>query len=201
MTIITRRTFGLGAATTVLAACSASPVPTDTYYSLTPPVTSSSRSGGPLKGIADVAPIRGDGVVNARALLFRGKQSQIQQYSYHFWADTPATMLQRSLVDALRAAQAFDMVATPDMRLTRDYEVMGTLRKLEHDLSQDGGRAVIEVELGVRKISGNKMLLLKVYTAGVAAPGGNMSGVVAACSAALGQILGQFIADLGQVQV
>ena len=108
-------------------------------------------------------------------------------------------MLQRGLVDALRAAQIFEMVATPDMKLNRDYEVMGTLRKLENDLARGEGHAVVEVEMGVRKVSGNKVLILKVYNADVAVPGGSMPGVVAGFSAALGQIVGQFIADLGSV--
>ncbi len=198
MTIITRRSFGLGVATATLTACSAAPVPTDTYYRLVPTGSLPTRNGAPIKGTAEVAPIRGDGVVNARALLFRGAAGQLQQYSYQFWADTPASLLQRSLIDTLRAAKMFDTVAAPEMRLDRDYEIMGTLRKLEHDL-QGSGHAVIEVELGVRKVIGNNVLLLKVYAADVAVAGSGMPAVVSACSAGLGQIFSQFLADLGQI--
>ncbi len=200
MTILNRRALMLGVSAAALAACSSAPVPTDSYYRLTPSGAISPRGSGPLKGIAEVTPIRGEGVVNARALLFRKSTSQLQQYSYHFWADAPAAMLQRALVDALRAARTFDTVAMPEMKLNRDYEVMGSLRKLENDISQGGGRAVVEMELGLRKVSGNKVLLLKVYTGDVAAAGSDMPAVVAAFSTAVGQILGQFVAELGQIQ-
>ena len=200
MTIMNRRSLLLGVSLAALTACSSSPVPTDSYYRLTPSGAPAPRAGGPLKGIAEVTPIRGEGVVNARALLFRKSVSQLQQYSYHFWADTPAAMLQRALVDALRTARAFETVVMPELKANRDYEVMGSLRKLENDLLQGGGRAVVEVELGLRKVSGNKVLLLKVYTAEVAASGNEIPNLVAGFSTAVGQILGQFITDLGQIQ-
>jgi len=200
MTDIARRSVLLGASSAVLAACSAAPVPTDSYYRLAPTLISAPRAGGPLKGIAEVAPIRGEGVVNARALLFRKGQSQLQQYSYHFWADTPAAMLQRALVDALRAAQAFDMVAMPEMRLNRAFEVMGNLRKLENDITGNDAKAVVELELGVRKVSGNAILLLNVYSAETVVTGSGVPSVVAGFSGALGDIFNRFITDLGRVQ-
>lgn len=186
-----------GAAGFALAACSSAPVPVDTFYRLNTDAPAL-KSAVKLKGMAEVSPIRGEGVVNERALLFRPSMSELQQYSYHFWADTPASMLQRDLIDALRSAGVFDAVAMPEMRLNRDYEVMGTLRKLENDMTGGGNRAVVELELGVRQVRGNKILLLKVYNAEAAAAGG-MPELVSAFSAALGQIFGQFVGDLSQL--
>jgi ABC-type uncharacterized transport system auxiliary subunit len=200
MTHIPRRSLLLGASSAALAACSAAPVPTDAYYRLAPTLISAPRAGGPLKGIAEVSPIRGEGVVNARALLFRKGESQLQQYSYHFWADTPSAMLQRALVDALRSAQAFETVALPEMRLNRVYEVVGSLRKLENDITGSTAKAVVELELGVRKVGGNAILLLDVYTAEAAVTGSGVPSVVAGFSGAVGDIFNRFVADLGRVQ-
>jgi cholesterol transport system auxiliary component len=199
MNLFNRRSLLVSAAAAALGACAAAPVPTDTYYRLAPIVVAAPRAGGPLKGIAEVAPVRGEGVVNARALLFRKSAAELQQYSYHFWADTPAAMLQRGLIDALRAAQAFDTVAAPEMRLNRDYEIMGTLRRLEHDLSDGDARAVLEVELGLRRVGDNTVMLLKTYAAELPVTGSGVPSVVAGLSAAFGDIVNRFVADLGRI--
>ncbi|MSO97256.1 MAG: hypothetical protein EXR11_03415 [Rhodospirillaceae bacterium] len=196
----TRRTFVTSlTATGLVASCSSAPVPTDTFYRLEPRSAPPTRAGGPIKGIAEVAPLRGEGIINERAILYRSGAAELRQYSYHFWADTPAAMLQRALIDALRSARAFDTIVNPEMRLNRDYEISGTIRKLEHDVTSGGSRSVMEVELGVRKVAGNQMALLKTYTAELSASGGQVDAAVAGFSGAVGQIFTSFITDLGQI--
>ena len=195
---ISRRALLTSSAALALTACAAAPVPVDTYYRLEP--LSAAAVTATLKGTVEVAPLRGEGVVNGRALLYRKSATELQQYSYHFWADTPATMLQRSLVDMLRATKAFDAVVTPDMRLDRAYEIIGTVRKLENDQSRGGSRAVMEIELGVRKVAGNTVLLLKVYSAEAPVSGAGMPAVITALSAAQAQIYSQFLADFAQIR-
>jgi ABC-type uncharacterized transport system auxiliary subunit len=182
-----------------LAACSSAPVPTDTFYRLEPRAAPTARAGGPLKGVAEVTPLRGEGVINERAILYRAGTSQLRQYSYHFWADTPSAMLQRNLIDALRAAKAFERVVAPELRLNRDYEISGTIRKLEHDVTS-GSRAVMEVELAVRRISGNQVMLMKSYTAELSTSDDEVAAAVDGFAGALAQIIAAFIADLGQIQ-
>lgn len=195
MTVMNRRSLLLVSGAAALASCSADPVPVDTFYRLEASAPAQ-RPGGPIKGIVEVLPIRGEGIVNGRAILFRRGAAELQQYSYHFWADTPASMLQRQLVDALRAGQAFENVALPEMRLQRDYEIVGTLRKLEHDAA--ASRAIVEIELSARKVRGNTALVVKVYTAEVATRGEGVPGAVAGFSDALSQIIAEFTADVGQ---
>jgi cholesterol transport system auxiliary component len=180
----------------ILAACSADPVPVDTYYRLELAAAPQPRQGGPIPGIAEVVPLRGDGVVNGRAILFRRGPAELQPYSYHFWADTPADLVQGQLIDALRNANAFEKIASPEMRLNRDYEILGTLRKLEHNTPQS--TAVIELELTVRKVRGNTALWTKVYKAETPTKGDDVSSAVTGFSAALSQIIAEFVADLGQ---
>lgn len=201
MTILNRRSvIALALTAATLVGCSSSPVPIDTYYRLEQGAAIAPRAGGPLKGLAEVMPLRGEGVVNGRAILYRSAPSELRQYSYHFWADTPASMLQRDLIDALRSAQAFETIALPEMRMNRDYEVMGALRKLEHDVSGSNPRAIIELELAVRKTRGSQPLLLKVYKAEVPAAADGVSAAIPGFSTALDQIFTQFVADLAQIE-
>ena len=131
---LSRAAIGIGSAI-VLAACTSPPVPTDTFYNLTSGRTGVSVSVSKLGGTIEVPRFRGGGVVNERAIVYRASVTEQRQYSYHYWAEPPAVMLQRSFIDALRQSQTFDQVAAPEIRADRDYELIGTLRRLEHDVS------------------------------------------------------------------
>jgi len=181
-----------------LAACSADPVPLNSYYRVdaaTPPA----RVGGPIQGVAEVPPMRGEGIVNDRAILYRVSSSELRQYSYHFWADGPTAMLQGELVDALRGAGAFTSVVTPDMRVNRDYEVLGRVAKLEHDTVGGSAKVVIEVEISVRNVRDGRQVLLKTYTAEAPASSTSVPDAVAAFSQAFSKIATDLVGDLGAV--
>ncbi len=197
MNVLNRRSLISLLAAVLVASCSSDPVPTDTYYRLELANAPAPRAGGPIAGLAEVAPLRGEGIVNGRAILFRSGPNELKPYSYHFWADTPASMLQRQMIDALRAAKVFENTALPEMRLNRDYEVVGTLRKLEIDAQQN--RAIVEIELGVRKARGGQVLLLKVYNADVPTKGEGVPAGVGGLSDGLAQIVATFISDLAQL--
>lgn len=179
-----------------LAACSADPVPLDTYYRLQPTMTYPARPGGPLSGTAEVAPLRGEGIINSRAILYRISASELRQYTYHFWSEAPAAMLQRALIDALRAGRAFTQVVAPEMRMARDYEILGTLRTFEHDTSGPD-RVLVALELGVRKLADRGAVTLKSYAAEQPCTDGSVAAAVRAFSQAFDRIAADFIADLG----
>jgi ABC-type uncharacterized transport system auxiliary subunit len=181
-----------------LAACSAEPVPLDTYYRLQPTMAYPARPGGPLPGTAEVAPLRGEGIINSRAILYRLSPSELRQYTYHFWSEAPAAMLQRALIDALRAARAFEQVVAPEMRMARNYEVLGTLRTFEHDTS-GRDRVLVALELGVRKLGADGQATLKSYAAEESCADGSVAAAVRAFSQAFDRIAADFINDLGQL--
>ncbi len=193
-----RRWLQAGAALGLLtlAACSSDPVPRDTFYRLGPPAVPAARAGGPITGVAEVPPFRAAGIVSERAILFRDSPDQLQQYTYHAWAEPPALMLQRSLIGVLRQAQAFGTVATPDMRPDRDYELRGDLRQLEHVRGAGRSTVAMEIELAVRRVRGNQQVLLKTYRAEEPVPDGSVGGAVAAFTRGLDSIYGAFLADL-----
>ena len=104
-------------------------------------------------------------------------------------------MLQRSIIAALRAANAFETVATPEMRLDRQYELLGTLHQLEHVLGGSAS-AVLEVELGLRRVRGNEQVLLKTYRAEQPATDATVDGAIVAFTRALDTVCGQFLTDI-----
>lgn len=196
MNAISRRLVLLAAL--ALGACSADPVPLNSYYRIdaaTPPA----RTGGPIQGVAEVPPLRGEGIVNDRAILYRVSPSELRQYSYHFWADGPTAMLQGELVDALRGAGAFTSVVTPDMRVNRDYEILGRVAKLEHDAASGSAKVVIEIEISVRAVRDGRQVLLKTYIAEAPASSTSVPDAVSAFSQAFSKIAAEFVADLGSI--
>jgi ABC-type uncharacterized transport system auxiliary subunit len=82
------------------------------------------------------------------------------------------------------------------MRLARDYEVIGRIRRFE----QSGAAVDVEVELSLRAGRGGAPLLLKSYTEEVAAADETIPSAVAAFSTAVGRIWTRFVADLAAVR-
>lgn len=189
-----RRVFVLGAASVLFASCSAAPVPTDTYYNLTAGASVSSGGGSPIEGTVEVPPFRAEGVVNERAIIFRQSDTTQKQYTYHYWSEPPSIMLQRSLIDALRTSRTFGQAAAPEFRADRDYEIVGTLRRLEHVVG-GGGTVIVEFDVGLRRIRGNESLLLKTYRTERSA-GRGVASAVSAMSAALDELLADMVKDI-----
>jgi len=196
MTNLSRR--GALISSLALGACSAAPVPTDTFYRIVganPP----GRSGGPINGVIEVPALRGEGVINERAILYRVSDTQLRQYSYHFWADAPAAMIQGELIAALRKAEAFESVIKPEMKLNRDFELIGQIKKLEHDVAAGRSQAVVEIELAVRRVSGDAPVMMKTYAATATASGASVSAAVDAFGEAFGKIAADFVGDLSRI--
>jgi ABC-type uncharacterized transport system auxiliary subunit len=178
-----------------LAACGGAKAPETSYYRLHHVTDIPTRAGGPLPGVVDVPAFHADGLVNDRAIVYRKGPATVAAYSYHFWWEAPDTMLQDSLVDALRRANAFQLVTTPELRLDRSYEVIGRVRRFE----QEGAGVNVEVELMLRLTTSGAPLLLKTYRQNVPAADTSIPAAVDAFSTAVDQIWAQFIADLDAV--
>ena len=192
-----RRHFLSVSAAFALAACGSSdPVPPDMFYRLAGLAQQSPLAGGPIKGTMEVPPFRAAGVVNERAILYREGPRALTQYSYHSWSDPPAVLVQQAFIDALRSAQAFTLVGAPSMRLDRDYELIGTLQQLEHVISGVGGTAVIELEVVVRRVRGNQVVIAKTYRGEEPASAGDIDATVGSFTKAMDKILADFTRDL-----
>ncbi len=178
----------------ILTACGGSSAPEAYFYRLAAADTATQRQGGPLPGAVEVSPLKADGMVNGRGILAGQDGTGIKAYNYHSWWQAPGVMLQESLVDALRRAQAFQTVASPEMKVAREFDVVGRVRRFE----QNGSRVVVEIELTLRLARGGSPLLIKIYHEEAPA-GDTMQSVVQGFSTAVNAVWAAFIVDLGSI--
>lgn len=192
----TSRRWFMGA-TLALSACSSGAVPRDTFYRLGASAAPQALPGGPIKGTVEVPPFRAQGIVNERAMLYRESARELAQYNYHTWIEPASMMASRAFIEALRAAQAFTAVASPEMRQNRDYELLGDVREWEHVLPQAGGpAAAIAIDISLRRIDGNREMIVKTYKANEPAAGQGIDAAVQAFTAGLDKIIAQVLGDL-----
>ncbi len=178
-----------------IAACSSPPVPTDTFYNLSLDLAATTTVDASIGGIAEVPPFWAEGVINERPIVFRESATQRKQYTYHYWSEPPSVMLQRGLIDTLRNADVFDQVTSPEVRANRDYEIVGTLRRLDHVVAGGPAKIAVEFELSLRRIRGNETVFANTYSAERNA-GRSVESAVEALGEAVGDLYAQAIRDM-----
>jgi len=130
-----------------LTACTQSEIPPDRYYRIVVDKPEATPVRPPLDGPLEVDRPAADGLLGARPIVYAeaARPNELQEYSYDFWTEPPALMLQSELVSYLRAARIADMVVTPGLRVNAAYRLSGRLRRLEH-LVGDQPKVLVEIE-------------------------------------------------------
>ncbi|MBL6947705.1 MAG: membrane integrity-associated transporter subunit PqiC [Rhodospirillales bacterium] len=180
-----------------LAACSsADPVPEDQFYRLK--IEAPSKAGKALyPGTMEVGRFIADGLTAGRPIVYSetGKAYQVKEFHYHFWTQPPTVMLRDELVSYLRAQNVSDTVVTPELRANPDYIVTGKILRLEKVVGPNP-KAVLEIELGLRKASGGKILFLDTYRMETVSDGPGVGDAVKSLNTSLTAVYEKFVGDL-----
>lgn len=185
----------------LLSGCAAPPPPRDSFYRLEV-AASPALAHAPLHGVVEVSHFGAEGLTGERALLYsyRDKPDQVLRYSYHLWTEPPASLLEGQLVRVLRAAHAATSVVTADLRVPPDYVIEGRLRRFEQ-LAGARPAVLVEIDLGVVRVHGNALLLLRTYKVEKPSRTEQVPDAVAAFQAAVGEVFAQFLDDLSRTAV
>jgi len=189
------------AAVGVLAACgSADPVPEDQFYRLRAVLSSPPLSKALFPGTLEIDRFVADGLTAGRPIVYSeaGKPFQVKEYHYHFWTQPPTVMLRDELVSYLRAAKVSDTVVTPEMRVPADYVLTGKIIRLERIIGTPP-KAVLELELGLRKATGGKLIFLDTYRMEKQSDGSGVDAAVTSLNSALTAIYAKFVDDLSKL--
>ena len=184
----------------VLAACAQPPLPQDHFYRLTVGAPGNPLAEPRFKGTLEVGRFAADGLTAGRPLVHSLSERlyELQEYHYHFWTQPPTVMLRDELVSYLRAAKVSGAVVTPEMRVSVDYVLTGKIMRLERIVGKPS-KAVIELELGLRKATGGKLIFLDTYRIEKQSDGSGVGSAVNSLNTALTAIYAKFVDDLSKL--
>jgi len=183
----------LGLCALILVACAQPELPQDHFYRLN--ITAPTSQQTTLDGVVEVERFRADGLISGRPLAYTEGKGHLSQYHYHFWVEPPVDLLQDAMVVFLRKAGLARHVVTPNLRMDADYLLTGRIKRLERDLSDDA-KVAVEIELGLKRISDDQILVLKTYSRELTQTNAGVTGAVSALNQALSDIYTQFLNDV-----
>lgn len=193
----TARFLVAGLIAALAAGCAQPPVPQDHFYRIQVAPPANVLATPRLPGTLEVSNLMADGLTGGRPIVYSdaGTPLEVNEYHYHFWTEPPPSMLRDQLVSYLRDAGLAKTVVTPDLRLEPDFAITGRIRQLEQ-VRGASPRVVVSIELALRALREERLLLVKTYRVESPSSGDSVSAAVDAFNAALGTLYGQFLADV-----
>ena len=182
-----------------LGACAQPEVPQDTFYRLEVGIPEMALSTPRLQGTLEIERLSADGLTAGRPIVYSrsDRPRELQEYHYHFWTEPPPVMLRDQLVTYLRGAKVASAVVTPETRVAAEYALTGKIKRLERVIGATPGaaKAVVELELGVRQTTGERLLFLETYRVETAATADTVGAAVDAMNEGLSRVFALFVSD------
>ena len=181
-----------------LSACSTAPtVPQDNFYRLTPKPASTQQSSMLKDATVEIARFVADGSVSNRPILYSSdaNPNSVSEYNYHFWIESPPTLIKDALVSYMRAAGVANRIVTPEMRVSSDYSVLGRIKRLEIYTGRKY-MGVASFEIGLRRNSDGELIVLNEYESMVEAKNNLVGSVITAVEKATEEVFSRFVADI-----
>jgi cholesterol transport system auxiliary component len=187
--------------TLLLAGCAGAPVPDVAYYRM-PEVAAGKMSDSKHFNIPIVVDsLIADGVYNDQAILYTLRsEGSIKAYHYQLWDEPPGQLLQRRLIDTLRARNASKLITDRLPPSIDSLRVSGRIERFERVKTETGWLARVRLELRAEHGAQQEPLLLSEYGADVPAAADSIQATVRAFAAAIDQSYDAFWSELQQVQ-
>lgn len=144
-----------------IAGCNSQRKIVNTYYLLEIPEKHESSAGiigAPLDGFCEISPVDVYPAFSAPKIAIRRNSSEIQYYSYHYWAQRPGESLTSILEDYYSHVPVFKGVSTRFWRLDPTYKLFTTIYSLEIIDQDKGALAHIELEFKLTNHSTKEIL-------------------------------------------
>ncbi len=183
----------------LMAGCSSTPVPEDSFYRLgNLPEPTLIFESPPIDGRLMIEVPRAAGIRRQRGILYSedADHVEVRRYYYHFWEEPPPQMLQRRLIERLRLASLADSITEG---LSRDVDFRLRTRIREFDRRVDGNKMSAVIDIDVILFTGytdGEAIFRNSYRQRVEADNVNMVSTASAFSQALDQVIDQFLNDV-----
>jgi len=193
------RALLLAGAVALLAACATPPgIPETTWHRL--PAASAPAALGTSSAVPIVVQrMEADGLHADQALLYALDPSgdRLRAYHYHLWVDPPGYLLQRRMVQRLRAAGAAERVTDHLPGRPAALWISGRIESFERVPRANGGfEAQVSLRLRVSSRDGRLPLVDGEYGSRAEAADDSLAASVAALGAATDAALDRFLGDL-----
>jgi cholesterol transport system auxiliary component len=185
----------------LLAGCSTTPVPEVAYYRMPEPQAGAPRERPAFQMPVVVDTLLADGLHGEQSILYATRPGgSVRAYHYQRWNDPPVRLLQRRLIRILREGQVSPVVADRLPTSISAVRVSGVVDRFERVKRDDGWYAEVRIEL--RADIGDEPLpaILRSYEATVPAGAESIQATVRAFATATDQVLGEFAAELANVE-
>ncbi len=197
------RILAVGLLAVLIAACGSAPVPDTAYYQMPATVPGTVHTEPPIAVPVVVDVFLSDGMHGEQGVLYRAKPGgAVKSYHYQLWNDAPARLLQRRIIERLRAENVAVMVSDRLPDSLSSLRISGVIDQFEREqFEPDRWRARVRVEMRVDIAENELPVLLKVYGADIEAEGATMQATVRAFAKATDQMLAEFTQDLIALQL
>ena len=185
----------------LLAGCLSTPTVTPTrYYTLN--VAPHAETGTPTGKTLGIRPL-----ASARPykleVAYKNDPNRLAYFPRAEWAETPATVVNRALMDNIRSLGMFDDVGDAADMARPDYILTGELRRFEADYTTAEARAVVEVAIAIRSTDSPGTLWEGLVTAETPLPpsgesADNVDVIAQAMSDAVSALVAKVCAQLTQ---
>ncbi len=198
---ITRRVFWTAALLALLAGCSSTPVPEDSFYRLGNLPEPNRVFDSPLiDGRLMIEVPRAAGIRRQRGILYSedADHVEVRRYYYHFWEEPPPQMLQRRMIERLRLANAAQSITE---RLASDVDFRLRTRITEFDRVVDGDQTAAVIDVDVILFTGfadGEAIFRGAYRERVEANSQTMVDTASAFSKALDQVIDRVLDDMAE---
>ena len=184
----------LGLLVGALGGCASFAAPHKDYFYRLPEAVSSGVSSVGEGAIVYVPPFVASGLHGERALIYAHDDgTSLEQYTYHYWVDSPRLLLQQALAERLRLGGTRRIVTAPSA--DAKYTVRGYIRKFERR-GKDKGSAEVSLEFEVTSADSDSPEFARIYQRSVALPDKAMASCAAAMGAAVQDIVATLASDL-----
>lgn len=186
----------------ILTGCAGSsgPIPDDQFYRLSGKPLQSDSNKILLNGSLEISRFNAKSLYNERAILYTDKDQplKLRQYHYHYWADSPAQMVQDSFATIFSRAGLAINVSVSSPRIEYVYSVSGNVLRFERIVGGGDDKALVSLSLALTKRGVGKPLILKTYTQEITSESGSLYSSIEAFNVAMSLISREFVKDVAE---
>ncbi|WP_242523156.1 ABC-type transport auxiliary lipoprotein family protein [Thiocystis minor] len=197
------RWHALSLAFLVLVGCgSSAPLQRDRFYALEPPPSIQVPGDAATPAILLVNHLAARGFLGGRQIVYRDHRQPllVERYEELLWEEPVPRALSQVMVNAIRNAGLFRVVAIPADRARSDYLLGGEVERFEHRPTEQPPRVVATLNLSLVSAGDRHAVWTRRYSGEEIVNATTPDAMAEAFNRLAGSLAGEVVRDLSAVQ-